>query len=178
MQGLDEIPEDLKKIFPVAYDIPWWDHIRMQYEAGLWITESISKTINMPNWVTVEDVEKAYLFSYKLGVKGITIYRDGSKTVQVLVTPSQRKGKYFTIVENSTLNILERLGVEKPTLSGVDTVLAQATLQMTTRAQETDLTSRKKGKILTCPECGSEMLIYSEDCLKCLDCGWTACVVA
>ncbi len=178
LQGLDEIPDDLKKVFPVAYDIPWWDHIRMQYEAGLWITESISKTINMPNWVTVDDVEKAYLFSYRLGVKGITIYRDGSKTVQVLVTPSQKRGKYFDIVENKTLDLLESLGIEKPTLSGVNTVLAQATIQLTTRAQESDISSRKKGKILTCPECGSEALIYSEDCLKCLDCGWTACVVA
>ena len=178
LQGIDELPEDLKKIFPVAYDIPWWDHIRMQHEAGLWITESISKTINMPNWVTVDDVEKAYLFSYRLGVKGITIYRDGSKTVQVLVTPSQKKGKYFTVVENKTLEILEKLGIDKPSLSGAETLLSQATLQMVSKGQTGDTTIKKDKKILTCPDCGSEMLIYSEDCLKCLDCGWTACVVA
>ncbi len=178
LQGIDELPEDLKKIFPVAYDIPWWDHIRMQHEAGLWITESISKTINMPNWVTVDDVEKAYLFSYRLGVKGITIYRDGSKTVQVLVTPSQKKGKYFTVVENKTLEMLEKLGIEKPSLSGAETLLTQATLQVVSKGQSGDSTVKKDKKILTCPDCGSEMLIYSEDCLKCLDCGWTACVVA
>ncbi len=178
LQGIDELPEDLKRIFPVAYDIPWWDHIRMQHEAGLWITESISKTINMPNWVTVDDVEKAYLFSYRLGVKGITIYRDGSKTVQVLVTPSQKKGKYFTVVENKTLEMLEKLGIEKPSLSGAETLLTQATLQVVSKGQSGDSTVKKDKKILTCPDCGSEMLIYSEDCLKCLDCGWTACVVA
>jgi len=178
LQGIEELPDDLKKIFPVAYDIPWWDHIRMQYEAGLWITESISKTINMPNWVTVDDVEKAYLFSYRLGVKGITIYRDGSKTVQVLVTPSQKKGKYFTVVENKTLEILEKLGIEKPSLTGAETLLSQATLQVVSKGKAGDAAVKKDKKVLTCPDCGSEMLIYSEDCLKCLDCGWTACVVA
>ena len=178
LQGIDEIPEDLKKIFPVAYDIPWWDHIRMQHEAGLWITESISKTINMPNWVTVDDVEKAYLFSYRLGVKGITIYRDGSKTVQVLVTPSQKKGKYFTVVENKTLDMLEELGVEKPSMSGAETLLSQATIQVVKGAGKADTSVGKDKKVLTCPDCGSEMLIYAEDCLKCLECGWTACVVA
>ena len=178
LQGIDDIPEDLKKIFPVAYDIPWWDHIRMQHEAGLWITESISKTINMPNWVSIEDVEKAYLFSYRLGVKGITIYRDGSKTAQVLVTPSQKRGRYFMTVDNKTLEILESLGIEKPSLQGVENMLTQVSMAMTSKGQPRETTVKKDKEVLTCPDCGSEMLIYSEDCLKCLECGWTACVVA
>ncbi len=175
LQGLDDVPEDLKKTFPVAYDIPWWDHIRMQYEAGLWITESISKTINMPSWVTVDDVEKAYLFSYRLGVKGITIYRDGSKSVQVLVTPSQRTGRYMVVVQNKTLELLEKLGIERPNL-GEETKPRQPTLQITTG--EEDGGAKATSKYEACPECGSKMLSHAEGCITCLECGWSACVVA
>ncbi len=178
LQGLDEIPEELKRLFPVAYDIPWWDHIRMQYEAGLWITESISKTINMPSWVTVDDVEKAYLFSYRLGVKGITIYRDGSKSVQVLVTPSQRKGRYFQIVENKTLDMLEKLGIEKPSMGEeVSERLVKATSTIIEDGGVSETPTIKKD-VETCPECGSTTLINTEGCLKCLECGWSACIVA
>ncbi len=59
-------------------------HIRMMAAAQSFISGAISKTINMPNEATIQDIENAYLLSYKLGVKANAIYRDGSKLSQAL----------------------------------------------------------------------------------------------
>jgi len=179
IQGLDEIPEDMKKIFVVAYDIPWWDHIRAQKEISKWICAAVSKTINMPNWVTIEDVEKAYLFAYKLGVKGITIYRDGSKGAQVLVTPSQRRGRYVVSIENNTLKIMEELGIEPPK-PHPEAVLAKNMIEVVKEIKPSPHAAQQTvevKRIMRCPECGSERLIFIEDCIRCLDCGWSTCTV-
>ncbi len=180
IQDLEEIPDDMKKVFVVAYDIPWWDHIRAQAEISMWICAAVSKTINMPNWVTIEDVEKAYLFSYKLGVKGITIYRDGSKSAQVLVTPSQRKGKYISTIENRTIEIMKELGIEPPKIGRPEKVLAKDTLTVLGEVKPTPEVTKQtieSKNIMRCPECGSERLLFIEDCIRCLDCGWSSCTV-
>lgn len=183
VQGIEEIPEDMRRVFLVAYDIPWWDHIRAEAEAKIWICASISKTINMPNWVTIEDVEKAYLFSYKLGLKSITIYRDGSKSTQVLVTPSQRTGAYIALTENNTLKLMQSLGIDITNLLNVRGSAKEVEKNVIkTRGLDTAFVlepkPKEKGKIDTCPECGSKRLIFEDDCIKCLDCGWTACPVS
>ncbi len=91
VQGLEEIPEDMQRIFVTAMDIHWLDHILAQANIQLWLTDSASKTINMPNDATVEDVKAAYLLAYKLGCKGITVYRDGSLSVQVYSVEGEKR---------------------------------------------------------------------------------------
>ena len=177
VQGIEELPEELRRVFVVAYDIPWWDHVRAQAEITKWICAAVSKTINMPNWVTVDDVEKAYLFAHRLGLKGLTIYRDGSKAAQVLVTPSQRRGEYVLDVSNETLDIMRSLGIEPPPRRRApsEQVRGQQAASAVFRPPPPRPSSNH---FEVCPECGSKRLIHREDCVTCLDCGWSACVVS
>ncbi len=91
VQGLEEIPEDMQRVFVTAMDIHWLDHLLAQANIQLWLTDSASKTINMPNDATVEDVKAAYLLAYKLGCKGVTVYRDGSLSVQVYSVEGKKR---------------------------------------------------------------------------------------
>lgn len=84
VEHVKELTKEDKRIFATTHNIsPEW-HIKIQAAWQKWIDNSVSKTINFPHNATVEDVKKAYMLGWKLGLKGITIYRDGSKMDQVL----------------------------------------------------------------------------------------------
>jgi len=76
----------LPNYFEDGESISWKDHIKMQAELQKVVHNGISKTINMPNSATIEEVKKAYQIAWGLGCKGLTIYRDGSRQKQVLST--------------------------------------------------------------------------------------------
>ena len=85
--------EELPDYFVTAMDLSAEDHIRVQAAIQTWVDSSISKTANCPADFTIEETKKLYELAFELGCKGVTIYRDGSRDVQVLSTEKKEDKK-------------------------------------------------------------------------------------
>jgi len=84
VRGISEIPKDVRDVFGTAHEIHHDWHIRMQAAFQEFTENAVSKTINLRNEVNVEDIKEVYKFSWKSGCRGITVFRDGCKDMQVL----------------------------------------------------------------------------------------------
>lgn len=112
LHNIDEVPEKAKKIFVTTHDIaPKW-HVKMQAAAQKSVDAAVSKTINLSNSATVDDIRKAYIQAWESGCKGITIYRDGSKQYQVLENIKEKKsdeqGEANHVLTENALQVLEK----------------------------------------------------------------------
>jgi len=156
IQDVEEIPEEVRKLFVTAYDVaPEW-HVKMQAAFQKYVDNAVSKTINLPNWATPQDIEKVYTMAYELNCKGITVYRDASKNVQVLqaYNPSGQKSL-------EALKSKHEKNDEPP--ASIEMIKANASTYMLSTEQEH-----------RCPDCGTVM-IASEGCYTCPKCGYSEC---
>ncbi|MBU5682290.1 MAG: hypothetical protein KQA34_01050 [Candidatus Aenigmarchaeota archaeon] len=155
IQNIEEIPNDMKEYFVTVYEISWQDHLRAQYEFSFWVDNGISKTINMPFETSWKDILNAFYFAYKLGLKGITIFRECSKLPVYKFKHSIKKIFY----NEKTLEMLKSFSVEVKSL------------------EEKDFSKKIENKIFRCPNCGSNLIVFRENCLNCLECGWNTCLL-
>jgi len=88
VRPLPELPEELRRLFPTTFEVSVKYQVEMQAAFQRHVENAVSKTINLAPDATLEDIKEAYWLAYKLGLKGITVYRYGSKAGQVLSLPS------------------------------------------------------------------------------------------
>ncbi|MEM5880138.1 MAG: hypothetical protein QXQ16_02520, partial [Candidatus Aenigmatarchaeota archaeon] len=162
-----------------------WDHVRAQAAAQIWITNTISKTINMPNWMTKEDVLGAYMLAYKLKCRGITVFREGCKSKQVYYTSMEASKKRIEeylkmiesgIIENKTIEILKELKIGLPNWYNSLKSVENIKIKILDKKLGKDI--KEGDDVKRCPNCNSEKLINQSGCLMCMDCGWSVCIVS
>jgi len=103
VSGCPQVPEDVKSLFRTAHEIkPEW-HVSMQSAFQLYTDSAVSKTINMPRNATEDQVKEAYLMAFNFGCKGITVFRDGCKSEQVLYAGSGVKTEEFQAVKEAII---------------------------------------------------------------------------
>jgi ribonucleoside-diphosphate reductase alpha chain len=193
ISGLTEIPEWIQSIFTTAIDIHWTDHIMAQSVWQKWISNAIAKTINMPGDVTVEDVKSSYLLSHELGLKGVTVYRDGSRNEQVLhitgtntleksfiVKPSQYVKEYIKsyVKEPYVIQYVSKLLEERNNEVNDDDLshLSIATREPIKTNEHMKITKpiQEINEDEMCPTCQSKLII-TEGCNMCIECGFSSC---
>lgn len=120
IKEIEEVPEDVRRTFDTAADVSPEMHVRMQATFQKHCDTSISKTINFPAEATRDDVKTAYWLAFKLGCKGVTIYRDGSRADQVLSTGVTKTSTTGTETVQTERIIYQPRVQERPdTLTGI-----------------------------------------------------------
>ncbi len=191
VRGLAEIPEWIQKTFVTAIDVHWVDHIMAQAVWQKWIGNAIAKTINMPGDVTAEDVKYAYLLSHELGLKGVTVYRDGSRHEQVLhINGNETKEKKFITRPSKYAVDYIRANVKEPYIKDqIEKIFEQTKIEEEELPTETISTSilldtpnksiqaplGESNEDNTCPSCKARLII-TEGCNLCIECGFSSCV--
>ncbi len=148
---INNIPENVKKIFVTAHDItPYW-HVKMQAAFQLHTDNAVSKTVNFVESATHDDIKETYILAYKSHLKGITVYRNNSRTFQPMNLKKEEKKSEEIIKEK----------IKNP----------EKTIQ--TKKNE-EYNPSGEVKTIICPECGNKIEM-AEGCYICLNCGYSGC---
>lgn len=165
-QGIEGIPAALRNALVVSGDINPEEHVLMQASIQAFIDNSISKTINMPNTATIEDVKKAYQLAWELGCKGLTVYVTGSRDTVVLETKATREAKNKEEAPKTITPSVELYGHKKPRA----VVLSGRTFRMPTPVGTAYVTINENGHgagqpfevFINTSKAGSEIAAISE----------------
>lgn len=148
---INNISENVKKIFVTAHDVtPYW-HVKMQAAFQLHTDNAVSKTVNFVESATRDDIKETYILAYKSHLKGITVYRNNSRTFQPMNLKKEEKKSEEIIKEK----------IKTP----------EKTIQ-TEKNEEYNPSGEVK--TIICPECGNKIEM-AEGCYICLNCGYSGC---
>ena len=173
VRGIEEIPEWMQKIFVTAMDIHWSDHLMAQAVWQDWIGNAIAKTINMPNDVSADDVKAAYLLAHEIGLKGITVYRDGSRHKQVLHMTDENAVKTFDVVPSNYLHDYIHDTITNPYIKEqVNNALKLVVAHEQIRTPSPIVEEPKEENL--CPTCKNNLVLI-EGCSICIECGYSGC---
>ncbi|NND86192.1 MAG: adenosylcobalamin-dependent ribonucleoside-diphosphate reductase, partial [Nitrosopumilus sp.] len=173
LKGIPEIPQWMQDVFVTAMDIHWADHLMAQGVWQDWIGNAIAKTINMPYDVTAEDVKSAYLLAHEIGLKGITVYRDGSRHKQVLHMTSENAEKTFDVGPSEYITEFITKKITNPYVKSQ----VNAALTLKVHDEEITMEPQKQEEIpedRLCPTCKNS-LVFVEGCSICIECGYSGC---
>jgi ribonucleoside-diphosphate reductase alpha chain len=109
LANIEEIPFEIKRLFLTSHDLNPLDHVRVQCAFQKYVDNAVSKTVNLKNEATVQDIEEVYMLAYNLGAKGVTVYRDGSKKFQILNTKKKSEQRTLTQQEEKKVKVVEKL---------------------------------------------------------------------
>ncbi len=173
LKGIPEIPQWMQDVFVTAMDIHWADHLMAQGVWQDWIGNAIAKTINMPYDVTAEDVKSAYLLAHELGLKGITVYRDGSRHKQVLHMTSDNAQKTFDVTPSEYVTGYVTTMISNPYIK------SQVHSALELKVHDEEITSEpmrqeEVSEDRLCPTCKNN-LVFVEGCSICIECGFSGC---
>lgn len=173
LKGIPEIPQWMQDVFVTAMDIHWADHLMAQGVWQDWIGNAIAKTINMPYDVTADDVKSAYLLAHELGLKGITVYRDGSRHKQVLHMTSENAQKTFDVTPSEYVTGYVTTMISNPYIK----LQVHSALELKVHDEEITSEPMRQEEISEdrlCPTCKNN-LVFVEGCSICIECGFSGC---
>ncbi len=183
LTGLEEMPDDLKEVFVTALDIHYTDHLMAQASWQDWVTASISKTINMPSSATPDDILNSFLLAHKLGLKGLTVYRDGSKSRQVVNMDGEKAHEKNLEPSDYVRDFLEKEFAGSPdkekyweSLNFYESLKSDKPKNKDLLEDETHPLNQVE-PLEECPECGGRV-VHEGGCNKCVECGWSTCSIS
>lgn len=176
IQGMKDIPEAIRDVFVVAGDISPADHILMQATVQGGVCSAVSKTVNMPNRATHKDVCTTYQMAYEYGLKGCTVYRDGSRVFQPLnqgieeeMFPGEEENDFDFDLDGSVA-----CASSSSTPSTVDSGCSDDEDEIELRSSSAESVLLRAG-FTKCPECGEISLRHEGGCDTCTNCTHSAC---
>lgn len=148
--------EPLPDYFVSSKDIPWKDRINTQAVIQNYVDTAISSTVNLPNNTTLEENEQLYLYAWKKGLKGVTIYRNGCKRSGILTTTKEKENN--KIIEENTPKRGEVLKIDDDKVIGLKKKLMSGCVD-----SETEFFNGKQWKKISNYEEGDLVLQYNLD---------------